>query len=84
MVGLYGILVGLLGLGSVAWTKPRLLRTATGQRSWWSERADLEAGLLRAGLLVAEKYGLATTHIESLVPSIENSGTNPAAFFILP
>ena len=80
LVGLYGLLVGLLGLGSVAWTEPRLLRTATGQLSWWSERVELEAGLLRTELLVAEKYGLATTHLDSLAPSIEDSGTNPAAF----
>ena len=33
-----------------------------------------------AELLVTERYGLATTHLDSLAPSIENSGTNPAAF----
>ena len=26
-------------------------------------------------------YGLTTTHLDSLAPSIEDSGTNPAAFF---
>ena len=65
----------------MGWTKPRLLRTATGQQSWSSERAELEAGLLKMEPLVAEKYGLATTHPDSLAPSIEDSGTNPAAFF---
>ena len=81
LVGLYGLLVGLLGLGSVAWTEPRLLRTVTGQQSWRSERAELEVELLRTELLVAEKYGLARTHLDSLAPSIENSGMDPAAFF---
>ena len=64
----------------MVWAEPRLLRTATGQQSWWSKRAELEAGLLRTKLLVAEKYGLATAHLDSLAPSIEDSGTNPAAF----
>ena len=31
-------------------------------------------------LLVAERCGLATTHLDSLAPSIEDPGTNPAAF----
>ena len=85
LVGLYGLLVGRLGLGSVAWTKPRLLETATGQQAWRSERAEREARLLVMELLVAERYDLATTHLNSLVPSIEDPGTNPAAFscFIL-
>ena len=77
---LCGLLVKLLGLGLVVWTEARLLRTATGQQSWWSERAELEARLLRAELLVAEKYGLATIHLDSLAPSIVDSGTNSAAF----
>ena len=79
-MGLLGLLVGLLGLGSVAWTEPRLLRTATGQQSWWSERAELEARRLRTELLVAERYGLTTAHLDSLVPSIVDSDINPAAF----
>ena len=69
------VLVGLFGLGSVAWTEPRLLGTATGQQAWRSERAELEAGLL-----VAERCGLATTLLDSLLPSIEDPGLNPAAF----
>ena len=48
--------------------------------TWWSERAEIEAGLLRTEPLVAKKYGLATIHVDSLTPSIEDSGTNPAAF----
>ena len=32
-------------------------------------------------VLVAERYGLATTHLDSLAPSIENSGTKSAAIF---
>ena len=84
LVGLYGLLlVGLLGLGSVAWTESRLFGTATGQQAWRSERAELVAGLLVAELLVAERCGLATTHLNSLLPSIEDSGTNPAAFSCL-
>ena len=31
------------------------------------------------GTAVAERYGLATAHLDSLTPSIEDSGTNPAA-----
>ena len=31
-------------------------------------------------LLVAERCGLATTHLDSLAPSIEDPGMNPAAF----
>ena len=71
-------LVGLYGLGSVAWTEPRLLGTATGHQAWRSERVELEARLLVTGLLVAERCGLATTHLDSLAPSIEDPGTNPA------
>ena len=80
LVGLYGLLVGRFGLGSVAWTEPRLLGTATGQQAWRSERAELEARLLVTELLVAERWGLATIPLDSLVPSIEDPGTNPAAF----
>ena len=85
LVGLYGLQVERFGLGSVAWTEPRLLETATSQQVWRSERAELEAGLLVAELLVAERCGLATTRLDSLAPSIEDQGTNPAAFsfFIL-
>ena len=69
-------------MSSVAWTEPRFLRTATGQQSLWSERAGLEAELLRPELLVTEPYGLGTSHPDSLEPSIEDSGPNPAAFFL--
>ena len=31
-------------------------------------------------MLVAERYGLATSHLDSLAPSIEDSGTIPAEF----
>ena len=82
-MGLYEQLVGLLGLGSVGWTEPRLLRTATGQQSRWSERAELEAGLLRTEPLMSEKCGLATTHPDSLAPPIEDLGTNSNAFFFV-
>ena len=80
LVGRYRLLVGWFGLGSVAWTEPRLLGTATGQQAWRSERAELNAGLLVAGLLAAERCGLATTHLDSLAPSIDDPSTNPAAF----
>ena len=77
---LYGLLMGLLGLGSVASTKPRLLGTATVQQAWRRERAEPEARLLVTELLVAERCGLATTHLDSLTPSSEDPGMNPAAF----
>ena len=80
LVGLYGLLVGLLGLGSVASTEPRLLGTATVQQAWRSERAELEARLLVTELLVAGRSGLATAHLDSLAPSGEDPGMNPAAF----
>ena len=80
LVGLYGLLVGRFRLGSVASTEPRLLGTATVQQAWRSERAELEARLLVTELLVAEWCNLATTHFDSLAPSIEDSGMNPAAF----
>ena len=80
LVGLYGLLVGLLGLGSVASTEPRLLGTATVQQAWRSERAELEARLLVTEQLVAGRSGLATAHLDSLAPSSEDSGMNPAAF----
>ena len=64
----------------MASTEPRLLGTATVQQAWRSERAELEARLLVAELLVAERCGLATTHLDSLAPSIEDPGMNPAAF----
>ena len=79
-VGLYGLLVGLFGLGSVASTEPRLLGTATVQQAWRSERAELEARLLVTEQLVAGRSGLATVHLDSLAPSSEDSGMNPAAF----
>ena len=80
LVGLYGLLVGLFGLGSVASTEPRLLGTATVQQAWRRERAEPEARLLVTELLVAERCGLATTHLDSLAPSSEDPGMNPAAF----
>ena len=84
LVGLYGLLVGLFGLGLVASTEPRLPGTATVQQAWRSERAEPEARLLVAELLVAERCGLATTHLDSLAPSSEDPGMNPAAFFVSP
>ena len=81
LVGLYGLLVGLFGLGSVASTEPRLLGTATVQQAWRSERSEPEARLLVTELLVAERCGLATTHLDSLASSSEDPGMNPAAFF---
>ena len=80
LVGLYGLLVGLFGLGSVASTEPRLLGTATVQQAWRSERAELEAKLLVTEQLVAGRSGLATAHLDSLAPSSEDPGMNPAAF----
>ena len=80
LVRLYGLLVGLFGLGSVASTEPRLLGTATVQQAWRRERAEPEARLLVTELLVAERCGLATTHLDSLTPSSEDPGMNPAAF----
>ena len=80
LVGLYGLLVRLFWLGSVAWPEPRLLGIATGQQAWRSERAELEVTLLVTELLMAERCGLATTHTDSLAPSIEDPGTNPTAF----
>ena len=80
LVGLYGLLVGLFGLGSVASTEPRLLGTATVQQAWRSERAELEARLLVTDQLVAGRSGLATAHLDSLAPSSEDPGMNPAAF----
>ena len=71
---------GLFGLGLVAATEHRLLETASGQQAWRSERAELEARLLVTELLVAERCDLARTHLVSLAPSIEDPGTNPAAF----
>ena len=80
LVGLYGLLVGLFGLGSVASTEPCLLGTATVQQAWRSERAELEARLLVTEQLVAGRSGLATAHLDSLAPSSEDPGMNPAAF----
>ena len=80
LVGLYGLLVGLFGLGSVASTEPRLLETATVQQAWRSERAELEARLLVTEQLVAGRSGLATAHLDSLAPSSEDPGMNPAVF----
>ena len=80
LVGLYGLLVERFGLGSVASTEPRLLGTATVQQAWWSKRAELEARLLVTELLVAGRSGLATAHLDSLAPSNEDPGMNPAAF----
>ena len=80
LVGLYGLLVGLFGLGSVASTEPRLLGTATVQQAWRSERAELEARLLVTEQLVAGRSGLATAHLDSWAPSSEDPGMNPAAF----
>ena len=81
LVGLYGLLVGLFGPGSVASTEPRLLGTATVQQAWRSERAELEARLQVTELLVAGRSGLATAHLDSLAPSSVDPGMNPAAFF---
>ena len=62
--------MGLFELESVAWTEPRLLE----------READLLIVFVEAGLLVAERCGLAITQLDSLAPSIEDSGMNPAAF----
>ena len=67
-------------LGCVSWTEPRLLGTATDHQAWRSERAELNTGLLVVGLLAAQRCGLATTHLDSLAPSIEDPSTNLAAF----
>ena len=72
--------MGRFGLGSVASTQPRLLGTASVQQAWRSERAEPEARLLVTELLVAERRGLAKTHLDSLAPSREDPGMNPAAF----
>ena len=64
----------------MASTEPRLLGTATVQQAWRSERAELEARLLVTELLVAGRSGLATAHLDSLAPSSEDPGMNPAAF----
>ena len=80
LVGLYGLLVGLFGLGSVASTEPRLLGTATVQQAWRSERAELEARLLVTEQLVAGRSDLATAHLDRLAPSSEDPGMDPAAF----
>ena len=81
LMGLYGLLVGLFGLGSVASTEPRLLGTAMVQQAWRSERAEeLNARLLVTELLVAGRSGLATAHLDSLAPSSEDPGINSAAF----
>ena len=80
LVGLYGLLVGLFGLGSVASTEPRRLGTAMVQQAWRSERAELEARLLVTEQLVAGRSGLATAHLNRLAPSSEDPGMNPAAF----
>ena len=73
-------MVGRFGLGSVASTVPRLLGTATVQQAWRSERAELEARLLVTELQVPERCGWATTHLDSLAPSSEDPGMNPATF----
>ena len=80
LVGFYGLLVGRFGLGSVAWTDLRLFGTATCQQALRSEGAKLETRLLVVELLVVERCGLVITHLDSLAPSIEDPGTNPAAF----
>ena len=63
--------MGRLGLGSVAWTTSRLLLITMGQQ---------KAELVVVEVLVAEWWGLARTHLDSLAPSIEDPGMNPAAF----
>ena len=45
-----------------------------------SSKHDSERAQLEAGLLVAERCGLAATQLDNLTPSIEDSGMNPAAF----
>ena len=64
----------------MASTEPRLLGTATVQQAWRSERAEQEVRLLVTELLVAERCGLATTNLDSLAPSLEDPGMNPAVF----
>ena len=43
-------------------------------------RTHTHARLLVTELLVAERCGLTTTHLDSLTPSSEDPGMNPAAF----
>ena len=71
-------LVGLIGLGLVAWTEPRLLGTTTGQQARWGDRAELVAGLL-----LTERFRLVTAQFYRLAPSIGDPGMNPAAFLCL-
>ena len=80
LLGLYGLLTQLFEQGSVSSNEPRPLGTATNQQAWRSERAELEAGLLVTELLVAERWGLATTHLDSSTPIIEDLGMTPAEF----
>ena len=65
-------------LGWVRWHQPS--PACPGQQAWRSERAELEARLLVTELLVAGRFGLATAHLDSLAPSSEDPGMNPAAF----
>ena len=71
-------LVGLVGLGLVAWTEPRLLGTTPDQQARWGDRAELEAGLL-----LTERFRLANAQLSRLAPSIGDSGMNPAPLFCL-
>ena len=68
-------------LGWIRWHRPS--PACSGQQrssNWRSERAELEVRLLVTELLVAKRCGLATAHLDSLAPSIEDPGMNPAAF----
>ena len=56
------------------------VHTYTYMQAWRSERAELEARLLVTEQLVAGRSGLATAHLDSLAPSSEDPGMNPAAF----
>ena len=67
-------------LGWVRWHRPSPACSGQVQQAWRSERAELEARLLVTELLVAGRSGVATAHLDSLAPSSEDPGMNPAAF----
>ena len=71
-------LVGHIDLGLVAWTEPRLLGTTTGQQARWGNRAELGPGLL-----LTERFRLATAQLYRLAPSIGDSCIDPAALLCL-
>ena len=82
LVGLYGLLVGLFGLGSVASTEPRLLGTATVQQAWRSERAELEARLLVMELPSGGKVRLGDSPSRQLGPLQRGPGYESRRVFL--